>query len=118
MFYASIEIREQCPVFGVCGGGGDSDCPVICRGQEFHYSEVITEEESPVEDRQVPVLVTAERPGAKPKPGGYAYRNTFASYLHIFFASKCHGKGNQRRDDDTGSLADNFVRSAIHHSPR
>ena len=117
MFYASIEIRQNCPVFGDYGDVEINDSPVICRGQEFHYSEVIREEDMEF-CGESPVIITAERPGAMPKPGGYAYRNTFASYLHIFFASKSNGRDGQRNVADAASLADDFVRSAIRNSPR
>ena len=123
MFYASIEIRDHCPVLGRCRGdasssAGGENSSVVCRGQEFHYSEVLSEEETGVGERQLPVVITAERPGATPVPGGYAYRNTFASYLHIFFASKSTGEDNQRHHDVAGTLADDFVRSTILNSPR
>ena len=117
MFYASIEIRQNCPVFGGFGDADKNDSPVICRGQEFHYSEVAKEEDIEF-GGEFPVIITAERPGAKPKPGGYAYRNTFASYLHIFFASKSNDRDGQRNAVGAASLADDFVRSAIRNSPR
>ena len=135
MFYASIEICHHCPVFGNSATDGndegqalvdnEKDKKIHCRGQEFHFSEVLVEAEkvggaktiSPSGEeetrRQGPVIITAERPGAKPKASGYSYRNTFASYLHIFFSSKVNGNG-----ETMGSLADDFVCSAIRNSPR
>ena len=89
-----------------------------CRGQRFHYSEVVLEEdnESNELDRCTPFLVTPLQPGAKPKKEGYSVNNTVASYFHLHFSSfvgvDCRQVGN-----DENTLADHFVKTAIATSP-
>uniref|UniRef100_A0A7S4IXD0 CobB/CobQ-like glutamine amidotransferase domain-containing protein n=1 Tax=Odontella aurita TaxID=265563 RepID=A0A7S4IXD0_9STRA len=126
MYYATVELTKDNPVFGKGdeGANGSEDEKLFCRGQEFHYSEVVTEEGKEVDPlictSPPPVIITPERPGATSIPGGYAHRNTFASHLHLFFGSKSKYAGNQGGSGDCtdDTLADYFVRSAMRNSPR
>ncbi len=90
MYYAEILMKEN-PVFSQGS---------TCRGQKFHFSEVV--EEPSLQSR--PFSVTPQHPGAIVEPGGYSVNNVLASYFHLHWAS-------------SPSLASDFVASAIQHSP-
>ena len=89
-----------------------------CRGQKFHFSEVIHEEtdttntERHQQDHHKtngPYLVTPELPvssstGPSKMPTGYSVHNVVASYYHLHWASN-------------PSLANEFCQAALQYSP-
>lgn len=90
MGYADIQLAEN-PIFQK-----DS----LCRGQQFHFSEVVTSDVN----RSFPLLVTHQSPDAQVEKAGYTVGNVVASYFHLHWASN-------------PSLAVDFVESAIRASP-
>ena len=113
MYYASIEFTSQNPLFP--SGGAH------CRGQLFHFSEIV--EEGAENEISSPFMVTPQLPGANPEPAGIVVYNTFASYLHLHFASFVDkGKSDASENYNAGSfktktLADHFIQKAIATSP-
>jgi cobyrinic acid a,c-diamide synthase len=111
MYYASIEFSSHNPLFP---NGAH------CRGQLFHFSEII--EEGAENETSSPFMVTPQLPGADPEPAGIIVNNTFASYLHLHFASfvddgKKIASENNAGSVKTKTLADHFVEKAIATSP-
>ena len=114
MYYAEIEFTSKNPLFQSEAGGS-------CRGQKFHFSEVMNDPvtNALIDDQSTatklcnsPILVTPQLPGATHESAGFTIHNTFASYFHLYFASYIPSSGAQKN-----SLADEFVESAITHSP-
>ena len=89
MCYATVEMEEN-PIFRN---------KIVCRGQEFHFSEIV---EAP--DLSRPFSVMPEQPEATAEPDGYSIHNAVASYFHLHWASQ-------------PLLAQDFVASAIRCSP-
>lgn len=94
MGYAEIEMAEN-PIF---------QQGRICRGQQFHFSEVVTDDDSDDEILLSPFLVTAQHLGAQVEKGGYVVANVLASYFHLHWSSN-------------PALARDFVESAVRTSP-
>lgn len=115
MYYADIE-------FGPLKKSEESQLSMFpakgkCRGQRFHYSEVVDERDSDL--NSAPLLVTPVRPGAKQEGEGYSVRNTIASYFHLHFSSFTTNNESSIASPHNGemTLADHFVQAAIAHSP-
>jgi len=125
MYYASIEFTSHNPLFP---SGGH------CRGQLFHFSEIVeagdpisggssvgqgnTSTRSVGNDMSSPFLVTPQLPGAIPEPAGVVMNNAFASYLHLHFASFVDGGTSTASAGlNPKTLADHFVQNAISTSP-
>jgi len=136
MYYAEIEFSPS-PSPKPTNNDHGSCAPVLfppmgkCRGQRFHYSVVVEEEEDDAirhdnenDGRTSPLLVTPVLPGAKPEPEGYAVNNTMASYFHLHFTSfvgdtDCNHGGVHPHSEKIMpcTLADHFVRACITTSP-
>ncbi len=119
MYYASIKFSSENPLFPP---GGQ------CRGQLFHFSEIVEEEASRVRTTREdangigtdishsPFLVTPQLPGATSEPTGIVVNNAFASYLHLHFASFVD-KAINVGAENSKTLADHLVQNAITTSP-
>lgn len=118
MYYSKIEFTSSNPVFPAGGK---------CRGQKFHFSEVMNGENANWDDNrkdeemsklgESPLLVTPQLPGALPEPAGYSWNNTFASYFHIHFASYDDSLTDEAEPSAPKTLAERFVENAISNSP-
>jgi cobyrinic acid a,c-diamide synthase len=74
--YREIELLENC----ILGRKGD-----ILRGHEFHYSELINDKYKTEESDVYAVKDNRDR--VVGQAGGFKYKNTLASYIHVHFGS-------------------------------
>eukprot|EP01138_Halocafeteria_seosinensis_P010700 gb/GECG01010927.1/.p1 GENE.gb/GECG01010927.1/~~gb/GECG01010927.1/.p1 ORF type:complete len:1297 (+),score=152.79 gb/GECG01010927.1/:1-3891(+) len=92
MYYVEVEMMQN-PVF---------DKGRICRGQKFHFSEIVNEPQH--NEHSSPFRVTPQNPGAIAQWDGFTVHNVLASYYHLHFASQ-------------PCLAADFIRNVTEHSP-
>jgi len=111
MYYANIEFTCNNPLFPVGGK---------CRGQKFHFSEIVQAQETDNIDIKCPFLVTPELPGAISEAAGIVVKNSFASYFHLHFASYIEQSSKisfHTNGFPLKTLADHFVQNAVKTSP-
>jgi len=126
MYYAEVEFAAYGDGVSIFPKGGK------CRGQRFHFSEVVEDNinkaipsgktnEKELERLPPPLLVTPLLPGAEPEYEGFSVRNTVASYFHLHFSSYREGKDKPsssfRTHTAPTTIAEHFLQAAVTHSP-
>jgi cobyrinic acid a,c-diamide synthase len=79
MHYAELEFTNSNPIFPP---------GTKCRGQKFHFSELVVEEDTSQETQHFPIKATPQTViDVEPEKVGLMHKNTVASYYHLHFAS-------------------------------